>query len=339
MKKMKHQFVLAALIFSAFGILSSCGDESIMPSSSTAASPELKVVSPANPNVFPVFLMMEDNPELNIALTAVDGGSDVPPYFESGEADITTIYSYIMAKHVISGSIPDLQLRAVTLWDNFYLVTNESVVSLDQLMGKTILITGPKGSGKNGPADKILQAAILRNGFNISDFTIEYDLIQPAMDRVESGEADALLLAEPAATGFVAKSTFSGAKLSKSISLQRLLNGYSSWSANQLPLGGVAALPQYDTEEKAAAVEDFIMAYKVASSKIMEDKMSSARIISKGLKTHFGTDLPWPIVLRSLNEGTLAFNAGISISDIQPELNAFITELVGEVPTDDFYKD
>ncbi len=332
MKKLMSNVALALVLVSSLS-LTSCGDAELNP------SPELTVVSPPNPNLFPVFLMMKDNPELTIKLITVDSGSGVPAYFQSGEADITTIYTYIMAKHISSGDVPDLQLRAVTLWDNFYLVGNQEITSLSDLLGKTILITGPNGTGKNGPADKLIRAAIIREGYEASDFNIEYDLIDDAMDRVANNQAAAILLAEPAATGFVAKSTFSNGNLTKAVSMQQIFAGYNSWAANQLPLGGVATLASYQTEEKTQAVEDFVVAYKEASNKIMEDKMSSAQTISNGLKSYYGIELPWPIILRSLNEGTLAFDANKPLGSIQPELGSFITELVGPFTSDTFYKE
>jgi ABC-type nitrate/sulfonate/bicarbonate transport system substrate-binding protein len=302
-------------------------------------APELVVVSPPNPNVFPVFIMLKDNPELNIRLIAVPSGKDIVPYFQSGKADITTIYSYIMADHVVKGDIPDLQLRAITLWNNFYIVASPNVNSFDELVGKTILVTGPSGTGKNGAPDKILHAAILRTGHHLSDFNIQYKEIDNAMVEVIYGKADAILLAEPAAIGFVMKARMSNVSLKKAVDLQSVFSGYKSWTNGQLPLGGVATLKTYESKEKAKAVEAFVKAYKQAAQKIMDHKFSSAKYISSGLSQYYKRTVPTLMVLKSLNDGTLLFSDKIKIAEIKPELKNFITELIGKTPDDEFFKD
>jgi len=309
---------------------------------SHAANPkalELVVVSPPNPNVFPVFLMLKDNPELNIRLVAVPGGKDVVPYFQNGTADITTIYSYIMADHVIKRDIPDLQLRTITLWNDFYIVSSPNVNSLDQLVGKTILVTGPSGTGKNGAPDKILQAAILRTGHLLSDFNIQYKEIDNAMADVISGKANAILLAEPAATGFVMKARMNSVSLKKAVNLQNAFSGYRSWANGQLPLGGVATLKKYESKAKAEAVEAFVKAYKQAAQKIMDHKLLSAKYISNGLSRYYKRSMPTIMVLKSLNDGTLLFSDKKRIAEIKPELKDFIKELLGKTPNDDFFQD
>lgn len=299
---------------------------------------ELRVVAPPNPSVFPVFLMLQDNPELNIQLNAVVGGGDVAPAFEAGEADITTIYTYIMANHSITGSIPDLQLNAIVLWDDFYVVADESINSLADLVGKTLIVTGPPGTtGENGAPDKILQAAILRAGYQLANFTIKYKLIDEAMAEVANGTSDAVLFAEPAATGFIAQSLMTNPNLHKAINLQEILGTYNSWETARLPLGGVATLKTYDTERKQEAVNAFVEAYKVAATKIMTDKNNSAQTISAGLSTYYGQMFPAPMIQRALNEGTLYFNTDYTISAIKTDLNAFINELIGQTPSDEFY--
>lgn len=332
--------LLAGIILSVFFLEACNKDDASDELSELADTVELVVVSPPNPNVFPVFLMMKDNPELNITLKPVNGGSDVPPEFQSGEADITTIYSYIMANHVVSGKIPDLQLSAVTLWDDFYMVSSPEITSFADLVGKTVLVTGPSGTGENGAPDKILQAAILRTGHQLSDFTIRYELIETAMNEVVSGSADALLLAEPAATGFIIRSLAEqGVTLAKSISLQDVLDGYTLWENGKLPLGGVATLKQYGSQAKTEEVDKFVKAYEIAANRIMMDKQYASGVISEGLMSYYNQEFPSPLIFRALTNGTLEFGSVSSVSDILPELDDFISELIGQSPPADFYKD
>ena len=316
----------------------SCGkdDNPLLPQEDGSAI-EISIVAPPNPNVFPVFVMMQNNPEFNINLLAVSSGGEVPPSFQSGEADVATIYTYVMAKHYITGAIPDLELKAVTLWDNFYIVSKAEFDTWESLMGKTIIVTGPGGTGQNGAPDFILQAALRKEGFALTDFNIEYLQMEEGMQKVLEQEAQAILFAEPAASGFVTNALMSGVTLSKTLNLQLSFNGYNSWTSGKIPLGGIGIRSSYDTSEKEEAVDAFVEAYKEAANYIRDNKNAASRIISNGLSQYYSQAFPFPIISRSLSGGSLDFDGNYGINEIKTDLDTFILEVYGSSPGNDFY--
>ncbi|UOB18122.1 ABC transporter substrate-binding protein [Abyssalbus ytuae] len=299
----------------------------------------LKVVSPPNPNVFPLLLAMSDYPHLNIELIPVDGGSAVPPALENGTAEVTTIYSYIMANHVVTESAPDLRLAAVTLWSNFYIVSHPDISSFDDLVGKKLIISGPNGPGENGAPGKIIRAALKREGLEPGvDLTVEYLPLSEGLETVSSGNADAILLAEPAATGFALQSFMENNDLEITINLQETFTGYNQWDENELPLGGIGVIDAVlNNEQKKKQFDEFVKAYRESCNKIMQGNMEDLMVISQGLYTEFGFQLPAPIILRSVNEGRLVFKPGIELASIQPDLDSFISEIIGSSPGEEFY--
>lgn len=349
MKKMNSnvnfRLLSLLLVFSSF---ISCSSDDSEPTSTEGQNSivgdvvyetPLKVVSPPNPNVFPLLLAMEDYPNLNIELVPVDGGSAVPTALEDGTAEVTTIYSYIMANHVVSGTAPDLKLAAVTLWSNFYIVSHPDIASLSDLAGKKLIISGPNGPGENGAPGKIIRAALNRvNLVPDIDLTVEYLPLSEGLEMVSSGNADAILLAEPAATGYVVQSILEGSDLEVTINLQEVFNDYDQWNIDELPLGGIGVIGSLlEDADRKAQVEEFIAAYKASADKIMEGDLEDLMVISEGLNSQYGFQLPAPFILRSINEGRLLFRTDVELNSIQPDLDSFITEIVGQTPGDTFY--
>jgi NitT/TauT family transport system substrate-binding protein len=327
----------AFILISLFGVACSSDDVTINPKEVYPES--LTVVSPPNPNVFPLLLAMKDYPELNIELIPVPGGSAVPTALQDGTAVATTIYSYIMANHVVSGAVPDLTFAAVTMWSNFYIVSHPGISSLSDLTGKKLIVSGPNGSGENGAPGKIIRAALKRVGLEPGmDLTVEYLPLDEGLETISSGNADAILLAEPAATGYIMKSYLEANDLQITVNLQSAFTGFEQWHSNELPLGGIGVVSSFLEEEaKKQQFDEVIEAYKSSAVKIMQGNINDLMVISEGLNTYFGFELPAPAILKSINEGRLKYKTDTAIEDIKTDLDKFIIEVLGESPGDSFY--
>jgi len=136
----------------------------------------LRIVATPNPNVFALLLAMARQPALPVSLIPIGDGGQIDSTFAAGQGDALLAMTYTMAKKVISGKVPDLQLLRVNLWRGFSELAPSAagVTSFSQLVGKGLLVSGPTSGGKGGGPDLIFQAALKRAGYGVADFKVCY---------------------------------------------------------------------------------------------------------------------------------------------------------------------
>ena len=326
----------------------------------------LRVVSTPNPNVFPLLLAMSQTPGLAVSLVPVATGNDIVHTFSAGQGDALLSMTYTAAQEVVTGKVPQLQLVQVNFWRGFWMLAPRSanIAQFSQMDGQGVLVAGPTTGGQGGGPDLFFQAAIERTGMTSADFKLCYLPVMqaapmiaqqqqmdsnPACDPSFSKAPAAISLVEPAATGLVLQSRMapSGEPLRKSIDLQTLFTGYTTWPSNQLPHGGVSVLSTVlENPSRLAITQSVLKAYRVAANEIMAAKghplamMKIAKAISTGITTYYGQyglSLPAPVIFASLQSGDLVYRTDLLLNAIQPDLAAFLTEVVGTPPPASFY--
>ena len=334
--------------------------------SDTAYVAPLRIVSTPNPNVFPLLLAMSRNHSLPVSLVPVATGTDIINVFSAGQADALLSMTYTAAQDVVSGKIPQLQLVQVNFWRGFWMLApkTDNISEFSQLYGKGILASGPTAGGKGSGPDLIFQAALKRVGMPPTDFKICYLGVMQAAPMVINQQllssnsacdpsyripATAISMVEPAASGMVLDSRMSsgGVSLGKAIDMQTLFTGYTAWPATQLPHGGVSVLSRVLANPSSLAVTKTVLkAYRDAANDIMAARgrplimMSIVHTISAGIKTYYGQygmSIPGPVIISALRSGDLIYRTDLSLPTIQPNLSAFLTEVVGTPPPASFY--
>lgn len=325
---------------------------------------KLRVVSTPNPSVFPLFVALDRNPWLAslVELVPVAGGSGIDEVFRAGEGDALLSMTYVAAKKAAGGVAPDLQLRSVNYWSGFFEVThrNAGIESYSDLVGKAVIVSGPVEGGKNGGPDLIFQAALARSGVPRDSVEVCYlPVLEGARAMLEQrplGEyagcdariaqpASGILLVEPAATGLVLESR---RELEKSIDVQQVFAGFTSWPAGELPLGGVSVLSGVaDDPVRGVAVDAFLRAYEEAARWLAgarsgpPDVQHDAEVISAGIETYYGQyglELPAPVIVAAFRSGDLVYRAGVGGDAVASDLDAFVQELIGTEPPAGFYR-
>ena len=89
-----------------------------------------------------------------------------------------------------------------------------------------------------------------------------------------------------------------------------------------------------------------LKAYRDAANDIMAARghpfimMSIVRAISAGITTYYGQygmSIPGPVIISALRSGDLVYRTDLPLPAIQPNLSAFLTEVVGTPPPASFY--
>lgn len=337
------------------------------PLATTLAAVPIRVVSTPNPNVFALLLAIARQPALPVTLVPIGDGAQIDSSFAAGQGDALLAMTYTMAKKVNTGKVTDLQLLRVNLWRGFseLALSSAAVTDFSQLIGKGLLVSGPTSGGKGGGPDLIFQAALRRAGRSIADFKICYLPVMqaapmlagqqkmnsnPACDPSFDFAPTAISLVEPAATGIVMQTllpTSSGAApLQRAIDFQALFTGYSAWPATQLPHGGLAVLGSVlGDPARQAALRSLLSAYDAAVAEIAAASpvqgMQIAQIVSAGITKYYGNlglELPAPVIAAALASKELVIRGDLGLAAVQPELDRFLTEVVGAAPPAAFYR-
>lgn len=299
-------------------------------------STQINIVSTPNPNLFPLLYVMAEHPELNIKLIPVGKSSELTEQLNK-QADAMVSMTYVAAKQVTTNKVPDLQLLSVVYWSGFYEVTEKNIKNFEDLKGKKIIVSGPVGTGKNGGPDVIFKAALKKSGFNIdNDFQVEYLPVNEGMEKVKNGEASAILLAEPAGTGFkMMMSMKSGTSVEKTVNLQSILSESSAWDKNVLPLGGFSAKQSsLNDPKKGKIIHKINQLYQEAANEMMESNIMKLSKISKLFKEYYkdiiGNGVPPMVLKKAINQKTLVYNGNFKINKNVDELNKFFELLLEE---------
>jgi len=365
--------LLLTLSAALTAVLTACGGGggplAATSTSAVASVAPLRFVATPNPNVFPLLLALARNPTLPAKLVPIADGSQIATQFSAGNGDALLAMTYTAAKQVITGKVPQLQLVQVNDWRGFWMISPQSagITQFAQLVGKGVLVSGPTSGGQGGGPDLIFQAALRRAGQSIGNFKVCYLPVMqaapmmaqqlpmnsnPACDPSFNVAPTAISLVEPAATGLVMQTRLPGssanAPLARAFDIQTLFTGYTAWPQSQLPHGGVAVLSTVLNEPaRLAETQMVLQAYSAAADEIMAARSNPqalqqvAQIISAGITTYYGSyglSLPAPVIAAALTQQELVFRTDLSLTSIQSDLNAFLTEVVGSAPPTSFYR-
>lgn len=338
------------MVSAAAAALAGCARET---SRSAAVEGAIGVVSAPNPHVFPLLLAMSLDPDLPIRLLPVAESREADALFASGDADAMLAMTYIGAKKRMSGAIPDLRLHSISTWRGFFEVVPEGISNFGDLRGKTVIVSGPVGSGKDGGGDVIFQAAARRQGIDPArDLRVEYMPSTQGIARVAAGQAAGITLPSPGNTGVVMRSRMAqnpvagaimrarsgeqgkSVPLTSGIDFQRIFSGFASFPEGQLPLGGLhvseRALAQAG---KRAKLDRIARAYAQAVARLMSEPGQHAGTISSSFESHFakvgGGTPPAMLITRSVEAGDLIYRGDVPLDAVRSDLAAWLAELIG----------
>ena len=344
----RHVMIGTAAV-AAMATLPGCGRKAKM---APAPDGALGIASAANPHVFPLLLAMSLDPELPIRLIPIAEAVEADVLFASGQADGLLAMTYIGARKRMSGAIPDLRLHSIATWRGFFEVVPEGIASFSDLRGKTVIVSGPIGSGKDGGGDVIFQAAARRQGIVPGrDLQVKYMPVKQGIALVASGRAAGITIPSPGNTGMVMRSQMAqkplahaimrirgegdmDVSLTSAIDFQRIFSGFASFPDGQLPLGGL------HVSERALAVPAkrckfgrIARGYADAVTAFMADPGRHADVIASAYGLHFGSigggAPPAMLLSRSVESGDLIYRRDISVGAVRPDLSAWLGELLG----------
>ena len=317
------------------------------------------IVTTPNPHVFPFLLAMILEPDLPVRLLPIAEAADADSRFAAGEADAMLAMTYMGARKRMSGAIPDLRLHTVTTWRGFFEVTGEGVRSFADLRGKTVVVSGPLGSGRGGGGDVIFQAAARRQGVDPSrDLAVEYLPASQGVERVASGQVAGITLPSPGNTGLVMRSRMAqkpvggammrmlgrsgpSVPLASSIDFQQIFSGFGSFPAGQLPIGGLHVSERsLAREDKRAKMERIAQAYRRAAGRLAADPSRHAGQIVEAFEGHFkalgSATPPATLISRSIEAGDLVYRGDIPVDAVREDLSAWLDEVIGRKIDPDF---
>ena len=342
--------VLASTV--AVAAVAALGGCSRKPKAVPVVDGALGIVSAANPHVFPLLLAMSLDPKLPVRLIPIAESVDADALFASGQADGLLAMTYMGARKRISGAIPDLRLHSIYTWRGFFEVVAEGISSFADLRGKTVIVSGPIGSGKDGGGDVIFQAAARRQGIDPGrDLQVKYMPVKQGADRVASGRAAGITIPSPGNTGMVMRSQMAqkpvahalmrlrgkgdmDVPLTSAIDFQRIFSGFASFPDGQLPLGGLHVSERaLASPAKRAKIDRIARGYANAVAAFMADPGRHADVIASAYDLHFGPmgggAPPATLLSRSIEAGDLIYRRDISVGAVRADLSAWLGELLG----------
>lgn len=126
-------------------------------------------------------------------------------------------------------------------------------------------------------------------------------------------------------------------ELSAAIDLQAGFGG-ADWPAGETPLGGILVTQQtLDDPTRRTAFEEFATAYDAAVNYTMQNPDEAAQIVAQGYADTFGSNISAEAIAGALKSGRLLFRSRPAQEELQPELDAFLAQIIGTAPDDGFY--
>jgi len=323
--KLRSPFFQAIGIVLLAGLLGACGPGRPDPS-------VLRVAVPPNPNMVPLFVMMEQQEDLATELVPVPGVPELTAAMQGGQADAALFFSAAGAKLYNKGALADLRLWSVNVWRALYLVADPQVGGLDDLVGKKILASFPGGA-----PDLVMRAAMRQAGYDPdADFTIEYLPSAQVKQMLLAGKGEAALLPEPQASALMVKAEAQGLALEAVADLQAGFEA-AAWQAGLIPLGATFTTQALlDDPARRAALERFDAAYSQAGTYAMAHPDETAEIVEQAFAAHFGGQMPARAVADAIRSGRLVFESH-SPAELRSDLDSFLEIIVGQAPDDGFY--
>jgi len=327
------------LMAAAASIASGCTPRTPFLARSTRSETSLKLLSAANPHVFPLMLALALEPELPLSFTPIRESAEIDLLFRTGQADAFLGMTYIGAKKQLAA--PDLALRLVSVntWRGFYEVVPRDIRSFAQLRGRKVIVSGPLGAGRNGGGDIIFQAAARRSKLEPGrDVQVEYMPAKEGIAQVATGRASGITIPSPGSTGMVLRSGMDGGRVRSAalsaIDLQDIFTGFRSFRQGQLPLGGVHTSEHVlQTPSRRAALMRVLAAYERACDALMREPELHAPSVVKHYGIHFAaigaTAPPALLLARAIRAGDLVYRTDVASGAIQSDLAAFLGELTG----------
>ena len=225
-------------------------------------------------------------------------------------------------------------------------------IDFADLRGKTVIVSGPIGSGKDGGGDIIFQAAARRQGIVPGrDLQVKYLPVKQGADLVAAGRAAGITIPSPGNTGMVMRSQMAqkpvahaimrlrgkgdmDVPLTSAIDFQRIFSGFASFPDGQLPLGGLHVSERaLASPAKRAKIDRIARGYADAVTAFMADPGRHADMIASAYDLHFGAigggAPPATLLSRSVEAGDLVYRRDITVGAVRADLTAWLGELLG----------
>jgi ABC-type nitrate/sulfonate/bicarbonate transport system substrate-binding protein len=317
-------FQAIALVLLAL-LLSACGPGRPEPS-------VLRVAVPPNPNMVPLFVMVERQEDLAVELVPVPGMLELTAALQGGQADMALFFSAAGARLYNKDALADLRLSSVNVWRALYLVADPQVGGLDDLVGKKILASFPGGA-----PDLVMRAAMRQAGNDPdADFTIEYLPSAQVKQMLLARKGEAALLPEPEVSALMVKAEAQWLALEAVVDLQA---GFEAdvWRTGLIPLGATFTTQALlDDPARRAALERFDEAYGQACAYAMAHPDETGEIVERAFAAHFGGQMPAQAVADAIRSGRMVFESR-PWAELRPDLDHFLEIVVGQAPDDGFY--
>lgn len=326
---------------------------------SHAQTPGLRpivVVATPNPNVFPLLLALERQPQLPVTLLAVADGAGFDKAFVEQGADAMLAMTATIAAKVAGGAVPPLRLTDIALWRGFTAMVMADVPArtLANLKGKGFILSGPTTGGRDGGPDLLFQAALARSGLKPDDLKlchlpvkvgVEWLMEHKPLGDHANCEPDkdipavGMLLVEPAVSGLALMSRMPfKPKVDARIDIEPIFSGFKAWPADQLPHGGMAVRDSTLADpSRQEALRLLRAAYAAAIDEINAARdqpiarLRLARTISSSFDRRFGgmgLELPSFALASALGDQRLMFRRDLSVNGVGEDLARFLEEVV-----------
>lgn len=253
MKKTKK--LLAVLICFSLAALVACTTPAPAPQtepddSATASPLTVNILALKGPTGVGMVKMMEDGATgsaLTYNFSVVGSPDEAVAALTSGQADVAAIPTNLAAK-LWAKTNGDLQMIAINALGPLYLVENgETISSVNDLKGKTILATG-EGANPQYVLEYLLRQSGLEPGV---DVTIEYRSEHSEVATLlASGEGDVALLPEP----FVSTVMGKNATLRVALDINQL---WDEKASGKLTMGCLVATSSF-IKEHPEAIKDLL---------------------------------------------------------------------------------
>lgn len=289
---------------------------------------DIRVGSLSGPTTMGIVNLMDDAEKGNTAnayeFTVATQPDEVAAMLNNGSIDIALIPANLasVVYNKTSGSISVIDIN--TLGVLYCLSTDESISSVSDLSGKTVITTG-QGATPEYAMNYLLEQ------YGVSDCTLDFRADgQEVIAAMSQGQGDIAILPQPAATSACAN--VEGLKVAFSLNDQ-----WDAVTDDSILVTGVTVVRNEFLEEHPLAVEAFLEAHKASAEKALSDVSGTAALVVEQ-----GIVPAQPVAEKAIPLCNIVCITG---EEMKADLSGYLQTLYdqnpqavgGALPADDFY--
>ena len=331
MIRSKHLFILAAIMLTLAVVLSSCSPAA--PSTTPAAKADIRIAALRGPTGIGLVGLMAaqeaGEARHNYTFTLAGAPDEIVAQLSSGQVDIAALPTNLAAV-LYQRTNQQIRMLAVNTLGVLYILENgDSIQSLSDLSGKTILATG------QGAVPEYVLNELLANGGLSAPATVEYKSEHSELASLAAaGQTDLVMLPEPFVTTVLNKNT--GMRIALDLTAEWAAMMESTGRSGEMSMGCLVVTEQFAANHPEA-LADFLDEYQASVDFVNQNPGEAGQQVAR-----FTILADAALAAQAIPNCYIVLIKGAAMKDaLEPFFDVLYTanpqSVGGELPDPDFY--